>query len=720
MPSSSTNKINLNTVTLYDLHRADQQMTTRMRQITAKDPVTKIIVDTDPLVELLSYYIPTKAEMSFSGGQYNLKNWGISHFLFTADYLVAKGYPRGILPSWETFCEHQGIAQKVQINARGETVDIDDPRVINMVEGLLDIPPKMYKEIGRMFTEIVTDTVTGKVTFDAKEPFALLLWYQQNVTFQIAIRAISGGHFLEAKLGEISRTPISSRVEVDELADTAETVLALREISTLSVKGAHDVTFFHNVMSFLTAKKSGVQTGGDRVKLIGACEDIRKRLSAGEFFTLKAFFAYLKEQFETIEEADTDPIQSALVANTASRPFSSNRKENVSPQSTGTTTAKSDVQQMFLNIKAELGAIRAQLARVLPEPKDDGRVRTRRTQEEPAKKGKQYAAIAKVKKGAKPPKKNPGGNTLPRSFVQSSDSSESEDDDREETAMFASIPQPRNLESILGPFRRTVVPPAKALQAETNMIDFYSLPPSQVLPEMIEDSGKLSRAMTALDPCHRWTDGLTESRYRRTYPSVYLDDKPWYNEQIEIPLPKLQQEEIDSEGPPSLATTSDDASTPPKAKQNLLNFPTLASYPGTRHKTVMASLNYPDATLPSDDDADVTVVSVQTSGAEPSEDQDVHESPPQPPLKKGALKRRITTTATTKTVTRPSTSGVMSPKQDYRATAPTRRSDRNRITTPHAPPVDDPSGDIGPPSPKTTNTNTSRGDVPGALAGQGK
>ena len=288
--------------------------------------------------------------------------------------------------------------------------------------------------------------------------------------------------------------------------------------------------------------------------------------------------------------------------------------------------------------------------------------------------------------------------------------------------MFAlsSIPQPRNLESIYGPFRRTVVSSTTARQAETNMIDFYSLPPSQVLPETIEDSGKSMWAMTALDPYNRWTNGRTESRHRRTYLSVNLDDTPWYNEKIEIPLPKQQLEEDDSEGPPGLILSSDDASTPPKVKENLLNFPTLASYPGTRHKTVMASLNYPDATLPSDDDADDTVVSVQTAGAEPSEDQDVHEPPPKTTLRKGALKRRITTTATTTTVARPSPSGVMSPKQDYRATAPTRRSDRNRNTTPHVLPMDDPSGDIGPPSPKKTNTTTSRGDVHGALAGQGK
>ena len=102
--------------------------------------------------------------------------------------------------------------------------------------------------------------------------------------------------------------------------------------------------------------------------------------------------------------------------------------------------------------------------------------------------------------------------------------------------MFAqsSISQPRNLESIYGPFRRTVVPTAKARSAETNMIDFYPLPPSQVLPEMIEDSETPSRAMMALDPYLRWTDGLTESRLRRDYLPVYLDDKPWYAENFGI------------------------------------------------------------------------------------------------------------------------------------------------------------------------------------------
>ena len=159
MPSSSTNKISLNTVTLYDLHRADQQMISRMRQVTARDPVTKLSVDTDPLVELLSYYIPTKAEMAYSEGWYNGKTWGISHFLLTAEYLMSRGYPRGILPNWVTFCKHRGIVQKVLINARGEPIDIDDPRIINMVEGLRVIPPKMFKEIGRMFTEVINDTI---------------------------------------------------------------------------------------------------------------------------------------------------------------------------------------------------------------------------------------------------------------------------------------------------------------------------------------------------------------------------------------------------------------------------------------------------------------------------------------------------------------------------------------------------------------------------------
>ena len=231
-----------------------------------------------------------------------------------------------------------------------------------MVEGLRVIPPKMFKEIGRMFTEVINDTISGKVIIDSEEPFGPLIWYQTNVTFQIAIRAMTGVHFIEAKLGEISRTPISSRGEVDEMAEKAETVLALRELSTLSGKGAHDMTFFHKVMTFLSAKKSGAKMDGDRVKLVAMCEDIRNRISAGEVITTEIFFANLKEQFETIEEAEaSEPNQSALAAHTASRLFSSNKKENVSQQSDGTTTTKGDLQQMFLNIKAELGAIRAQL-----------------------------------------------------------------------------------------------------------------------------------------------------------------------------------------------------------------------------------------------------------------------------------------------------------------------------------------------------------------------
>jgi hypothetical protein len=397
------------------------------------------------------------------------------------------------------------------IDLRDVPIDIDDPSLNEVVRNLLDIPPRTYQEFGRQFIDIIMDHISEKPDIPSGEPFGPMIWYQRHVTKKLRKRALHNPHTLDSKLGEISRTPISSRVEVDEMAELAKIVLELREMSTLSAPGAYNQIFFHIVMSFLTAQNSGAnQIGGDKVKLIYQCNQIRAEIKYGGKHTVDRFFDSLKERFPAIEESEPIRPQSTLVANTASRPNTSNKKENVSPQIPGTTVPKGDILQLLLYIKAELGTIRALLNRqqlVDPNlPKDD-RSKARRTQEELAKKGKQFAAMAKVKKGKKAPKATQGRKTFPRSFVDSSSSSDSEDDDQQETAMFARtsimIAQPQNLEAIYGPFRRNVVETTKARQTKTNPIGFHSLPPSQVSPEMIEDTELPAWAAVA-DPYSHW------------------------------------------------------------------------------------------------------------------------------------------------------------------------------------------------------------------------
>jgi hypothetical protein len=161
-----------------------QMMRTEPANTDIKNPTEKETYAIALFLDLCYLYIAKKGEVM---GGLDSKNWKIGHFLTTADYFEQNvGYPQGKLPSQEVWCNCRNDHVPVSVNAVGKITTVDDPELIEMYEGLMLFPVKLYKEMCKQFTNVMQKHFAEHIRIDDSKPFGAVMAFKQNVIWKLS------------------------------------------------------------------------------------------------------------------------------------------------------------------------------------------------------------------------------------------------------------------------------------------------------------------------------------------------------------------------------------------------------------------------------------------------------------------------------------------------------------------------------------------------------
>jgi hypothetical protein len=145
------------------------------------------------------------------------------------------------------------------MDVNGRHVTVDDPEVIAMVTALLDFPAQLFREANNRITEIILKyTIEGSVITDTNQPFAALLYLQQNFTWNLMKICMDSVEQIRNQVREAEILPLTNRQDVAKFQQEAEFVLSMQEKSRLLPKGYGDQNFWYNTVSAWELKEENL------------------------------------------------------------------------------------------------------------------------------------------------------------------------------------------------------------------------------------------------------------------------------------------------------------------------------------------------------------------------------------------------------------------------------------------------------------------------------
>ncbi len=139
------------------------------------------------------YVVPTKDHMSTTPtGFPTFSGWRHADFMYTAKLMEkAFGYPEGVLPRQQYYCQYQEESCPGFIDIYGKVIDIEDSDLYQMVKQGRSIPEKLHKDFNRTLLSIIQQNIQNVLPFDADEPLGVFQANQAAVPAQIAKEAKS-------------------------------------------------------------------------------------------------------------------------------------------------------------------------------------------------------------------------------------------------------------------------------------------------------------------------------------------------------------------------------------------------------------------------------------------------------------------------------------------------------------------------------------------------
>ena len=619
-------KTDLNAASLpqmYELHKAVDQI---MGNAEGKDPHTKTTFSFSSIWNLNRLVIPTRDNMSLTPtGQPKISDWRVSDFLFTAESAEGEfGYPVGLLQRKQHYCLYREGAFPVFVDVYGNTIDIDDQELNQIINQARNFPEKLYKEFNRTLLSTVNTLILNVLDIDSDEPFGVLIAYQQAVVARICKEAKSSFPAIEGELLKLAARNVGSRMEANAQREGAETYLSLREIATSGRKFSWDRMFQETVLRHF-ADRLANSSCPSQYRLTKAVNELQDALGSGRHISRRGFFSRIVDAFPPLDIAiQHEQAQVAMAAATAPPPrMQGARKENSDPQHAAHISRSDvDIQKFMKDIKAELGALRTLMLRF-------GAEQDRKRKPDDRRAVKAHAAVVQDKKNRKAQKGTGAGSaqSLPTSYNLNS-SEESEEEVHFAHYAQACDPFPTfKAESIVGPFRRTVV--QSAIPGPSMSRAGYFGPSALDLSnkKRVAGSSMVERATTLSPP--------STDRVMVEVDMYRVPLRPIITEYIPYPPPDLQamldaranqvapSENSDDEAPDLVSTSSDEddvdrrcAPSPLAAAGARVELSTTTTDRiRTRRMALMDSFNYPDAVLCSDGDADESVAISKTTEA---------------------------------------------------------------------------------------------------------
>ena len=468
MPKTDLYDVNL--PQLYEAHRKIDQLIVNAEGI---DKMTKEVWQFSSLWNLHKHVIPTRDNMSLSqAGQPIFSDWRHSDFLYTAESIEREfGFPEGLLSHQRHYCTYREGEYEVFLDIYGNVVDIDDPELDAIFRQARNFPEKLHKEFCRLVQTTFGQVFSNVLDLDPDEPFGALIAYQHLVPIRITKEAKQGFTAIEKELNKLAAKPLRSRQDANTLREGAEVFLSLREIATSGRKFSWDRMFQEAVLAHL-ADHLANSSSPSMYRLTKAVNQLQDALGSGRQISRKGFFGRLTDAFPPLE-LSIDPPQVAMVAmqTTTPRP-QGERKENANPQQAHAHTTKTDpdVVKFMKDVKSELGALRTLMLKMEALLT----TRKRKPDDRSGKQGKAHAAFAqgKNRKVQKGNAASAATQNMPALYMSSSESEHDQEEVHFANYAQACDPFPTfaRVDSIVGPFARTVVQSARPEQSRADYL----------------------------------------------------------------------------------------------------------------------------------------------------------------------------------------------------------------------------------------------------------